>query len=81
MAFLLLLSLTWSAVALTEGEILALDALLESFPDLSVTTPPWTSNTADACKEPVFYGLTCTSDGHIQAVYEKTAHQDIVLFR
>ena len=54
------------------GEETALQALLDSFPKLTTTQPPWTINVSQACETPSFYGLTCSDgpDPHILKLYE-----------
>lgn len=70
---LLLLSLLCSsALALSEGEKSALQAILLNFSGLGSASPPWTANVASACTPPGFYGVSCSndSDPHVIRMYE-----------
>lgn len=71
---LLLLGAVFSALALTDGEVLAVEAFYRNFPALQTTTPPWQTNGTLACTKPVFYGLTCSDgpDPHITTLYESS---------
>jgi hypothetical protein len=61
-------------LALTEGEQLALISLTAHIPILTSTTPPWSTNAANAfkaCDKPHWYGLSCSSgpDPHVIELY------------
>lgn len=68
---LLLIGASFSANALTDGEINAVEALYRNFSQLRTATPPWQPNGALACTPPLFYGLTCSDEpqSHIIKLY------------
>lgn len=73
---LLVLSLSFlAALALSPGELEALEVLSADFPALArvhdFDSIPWTGNLSAACDVPSFYGLKCSNepDPHIQALY------------
>lgn len=76
---LLLLAVVISTNALTLGEESAIEAFLNSFPQLAHVTPPWSSNTSLACSEPPFYGVSCSSDPdpHVVGLYVSCFSQNL----
>lgn len=68
---LILLFLVSRVHCLSDGEITALTDFLALWPGLEFQTPPWTANVSEACNEPVFYGLECTSGpvSHVTSMY------------
>ena len=58
--------------ALTKGELAALESFHQSWTNLSLQQPPWTSNYSTACDNPPWFGLTCANIGdemHITELY------------
>jgi hypothetical protein len=72
MLFLLLISSIYTAKSLTEGEIIALEDIFQSWHEsLTQLSPPWTNNVSIACEKP-FAGLECIyePESHVVALYE-----------
>ena len=69
MLFLLLITLEGS-LALSEGEEKAISEILKEWPFLKHVSPPWTTNSSEACNAP-FKGLLCSlgPDEHIISLY------------
>lgn len=67
----LVISIAFSAQALSDGEQVTLQNILETMPNLNILGNGWNSNTSTACTEPVFYGLTCSNDTepHVVKLY------------
>lgn len=59
------------ATALSEGEKTAISDLLKEWPFLGNLSPPWTSNSSEACIAP-FKGIVCSDDfdQHIISLYD-----------
>lgn len=67
---LLFATLLGCSLALTEDEKWTLDRFFSDFTNLSQMTPPWTSDSSQACIPPGFYGLECSQDRqHIIGLY------------
>ena len=72
---LLLLLIAYAAhcsLALTDGEIKALQDIATEWDYFAYTPSPWpTDGFENACKPPVFYGLSCTNDPdpHVTSLY------------
>lgn len=74
--FLVLISLSSAAFALTEGEIAALQSIHNGWPRLANKSPPWTSNISAACAGEGFYGLRCSEDHeHVIEMYDSAFRQ------
>lgn len=56
---LVLLSAAFTAAALPQEELRAVEAIFRSFPALQLASPAWSANASLACVPPAFYGLTC----------------------
>jgi hypothetical protein len=73
-----LVLLCQTAFAISEGEKSALREILKAFPGLALISPynpsggPWYDNFDNLCgsgyQPNTFYSLTCSSDGHIEAI-------------
>lgn len=68
--FLLLAVLTPCSLALSESEKFALDRFYANFANLRLITPPWSSDSSQACIPPGFYGVECdTARQHVIGLY------------
>lgn len=65
---LVLFSVLVGAFAIAPREQAALEDLLLNFPALAHQSPPWTSNTSEACGVPGFYGVSCDPSQEYQVV-------------
>lgn len=80
MLFLLIATLQGS-LALSQGEETAISDLFQEWPFLGSLSPPWTSNSSEACNAP-FQGLVCSDgpDQHILSLYEAKLCLSVVHF-
>lgn len=78
----LLLFLTVTVAALTEGENEALSAILDSWPILASPSGGWDKNVSKACEADPFYGLTCSEspDPHVVGMYAQLQPNRFFLF-